>query len=69
MGTLMVRSGMHAVFDTNQDVTMSMIIIAVMTVCFLLSACTGVDKGIKILSNINMVVAILILLAGAGAYF
>ena len=62
MGTLMVRSGMHAVFDTSQDVTMSMIIIAVMTVCFLLSACTGVDKGIKILSNINMVVAILILL-------
>ena len=62
MGTLMVRSGMHAVFDTNQDVTMSMIIIAVMTVCFLLSACTGVDKGIKILSNINMIVAILILL-------
>lgn len=62
MGTLMVRSGMHAVFDTNQDVTMSMIIIAVMTVCFLLSACTGVDKGIKILSNINMIVAIIILL-------
>jgi glycine betaine transporter len=62
MGTLMVRSGMHAVFDTPNDVTMSMIIIVVMTICFLLSACTGVDKGIKILSNINMVVAILILL-------
>jgi glycine betaine transporter len=62
MGTLMVRSGMAAVFGTEQDVTMSMIIIAVMTVCFLLSACTGVDKGIKILSNINMIVAILILL-------
>ena len=62
MGTLMVRSGMHAVFGTENSVTMSMIIIAVMTVCFLLSACTGVDKGIKILSNINMLVAILILL-------
>ena len=62
MGTLMVRSGMNAVFDTPNDVTMSMIIIVVMTICFLLSACTGVDKGIKILSNINMVVAILILL-------
>ncbi len=62
MGTLMVRSGMHAVFDTPTDVTMSMIIIVVMTVCFLLSACTGVDKGIKILSNINMIVAIMILL-------
>jgi glycine betaine transporter len=62
MGTLMVRSGMHAVFDTPTDVTMSMIIIVVMTICFLLSACTGVDKGIKILSNINMIVAIMILL-------
>ncbi len=62
MGTLMVRSGMASVFGTEQDVTMSMIIIAVMTVCFLLSACTGVDKGIKILSNLNMIVAILILL-------
>ena len=62
MGTLMVRSGMNAVFDTPTDVTMSMIIIVVMTICFLLSACTGVDKGIKILSNINMIVAIMILL-------
>jgi glycine betaine transporter len=62
MGTLMVRSGMNAVFDTPNDVTMSMIIIVVMTICFLLSACTGVDKGIKILSNINMIVAIMILL-------
>ncbi len=62
MGTLMVRSGMSAVFGTDQSVTMSMIIIAVMTVCFLLSACTGVEKGIKILSNINMIIAIVILL-------
>ena len=62
MGTLMVRSGMHSVFGTENSLTMSMIIIAVMTVCFLLSACTGVDKGIKILSNINMIVAIIILL-------
>jgi glycine betaine transporter len=62
MGTLMVRSGMTAVFGTEGSTTMSMIIIAVMTVCFLLSACTGVDKGIKILSNINMLVAIAILL-------
>ena len=62
MGTLMVRSGMGAVFGTEQSVTMSLIIIAVMTVCFLTSACTGVDKGIKILSNINMITAVIILL-------
>ena len=56
MGTLMVRSGMSSVFGTsNTSNTMSFAILGVMTVCFLLSACTGVDKGIKILSNINMV--------------
>ena len=63
MGTLMVRSGMHSVFGTdNTSNMMSFAILGVMTVCFLLSACTGVDKGIKILSNINMIVAIIILL-------
>ena len=62
MGTLMVRSGLHSVFGTETDTTMSLIIIALMTVSFLTSACTGVDKGIKILSNINMTVAVLILL-------
>ncbi len=73
MGTLMVRSGMSSVFGTdNTSNNVSFAILAVMTVCFLLSACTGVDKGIKILSNINMIVAILLLLvvlfAGPTAY-
>lgn len=62
MGTLMVRSGMDSVFETGGSDTMAYIILAVMTACFLLSACTGVDKGIKILSNLNMIVAIIILL-------
>ncbi len=63
MGTLMVRSGMGSVFGTdNTSDTISFTILAVLTVSFLLSASTGVDKGIKILSNINMLVAILILL-------
>ena len=63
MGTLMVRSGMHSVFGTDSgSTTISFMILAALTVCFLLSASTGVDKGIKILSNINMIVAIIILL-------
>jgi len=63
MGTLMVRSGMSSVFGTDNTSNMvSYAILGVMTVCFLISASTGVDKGIKILSNINMVVAIIILL-------
>jgi glycine betaine transporter len=63
MGTLMVRSGLSSVFGTdNSSNTISFAILGVMTVCFLLSACTGVDKGIKILSNINMIIAICVLL-------
>jgi glycine betaine transporter len=41
---------------------MSMVILVAMTVAFIISACTGVDKGIKILSNINMGMAIAIML-------
>jgi glycine betaine transporter len=62
MGALMTRSGLNVVFGTGNTAFMSMVIISVMTACFLLSACTGVDKGIKILSNINMIIAILMLL-------
>jgi glycine betaine transporter len=62
MGTLMARSGMSEVFGTPTDNTMSMLILFAMTAAFLTSACTGVDKGIKILSNINMLIAIAIML-------
>ena len=63
MGTLMVRSGMHSVFGTDATSnTISFAILAALTVSFLVSASTGVDKGIKILSNINMIVAIIILM-------
>ena len=37
-------------------------IMVALFVCYMLSATTGVDKGIKILSNINMVIAIGIML-------
>ncbi|MEO0566425.1 MAG: BCCT family transporter [Pseudomonadota bacterium] len=68
MGALAVRSGMFYAFDTPQDTTMSMIILVVLFVCYMLSATTGVDKGIKILSNINMVltVGIMLLVIFAG---
>ncbi|WP_306114230.1 MULTISPECIES: BCCT family transporter [unclassified Roseovarius] len=68
MGALAVRSGMFYAFDTPQNNTMSMIILAALFVCYMLSATTGVDKGIKILSNLNMVltVAIMLLVIFAG---
>ena len=56
-------SGMSSVFGTdNTSNTISFAILAVMTVSFLAIGVTGVEKGSKYLSNINMVVAIIILL-------
>ncbi len=58
MGTLQVRGGLSSVFGMDQTLTVSLLIMAALFVCYMLSATTGVDKGIKILSNINMVLTI-----------
>ncbi len=62
MGTLAVRSGAFFAWGVDETVTTSLIILALLFVCYMLSATTGVDKGIKILSNVNMVIAIAIML-------
>lgn len=62
MGTLQVRAGLGEVFGTPANNTVSIIILVVLTVMFLISASTGVDKGIKILSDINMGIAAFILM-------
>ncbi len=63
MGTIMVHSGLAEVFGVDPDsLTVRTGILVVMTIAFLLSASTGVDKGIKILSNINMVLAIVLMM-------
>ncbi len=62
MGTLAVRSGSYYAFGTDESVNTALIILGILFVCYMLSATTGVDKGIKILSNLNMVIAIGIML-------
>lgn len=62
MGTLQVRAGLNEVFGVPADLWVGMAILAVLTVMFLISASTGVDKGIKILSDINMAMAVFIML-------
>lgn len=68
MGVLQVRAGLGEVFNVLPTDNVSLMILGLMTTMFLISASTGLDKGIKILSNINMVIAIsilmLIILAG-----
>ncbi len=62
MGVLQVRAGLGEVFNIPATDGVSLIILGLMTVMFLISASTGLDKGIKILSNINMIIAISILM-------
>jgi len=62
MGTLQVRAGLAEVFGVEPTTTISIYILLALAVCFFTSASTGVDKGIKILSNINMAVAIALML-------
>ena len=62
LGTLQVRAGLGEVFGVPATNTVSIAIVAVLGVCFFTSASTGLGQGIKILSNINMVIAILVML-------
>lgn len=61
MGALQVRSGLGSVFGLPGTSTSSVAILVVLFVCYMLSATTGVDKGIRILSNLNVFIAIAIM--------
>lgn len=68
LGAMQVSTGLEKVFSIPSSTSTSIMIIVVVTVLYIISAVTGVSKGIKILSNINMVLALglmlLILLIG-----
>jgi glycine betaine transporter len=62
MGVLQIATGMNYVYGLPSQTTIGYFIILLsMTICFLFSAATGLKKGIKILSNINMILAGLLL--------
>lgn len=63
VGALQINSGLHAVFGIRVDATAQVTIIVLTALVFIASAVTGVEKGIKILSNFNMSVAALLALA------
>ncbi|MFJ7566921.1 BCCT family transporter [Herminiimonas sp. NPDC097707] len=63
MGALQINSGLEAVFGLPVSKTAQVGIILVTTAVFVTSAVTGVAKGIKLLSTVNMVVAAALTLA------
>jgi glycine betaine transporter len=60
MGALQVNGAMEFVWGVPNSATVQMIFIAGVTVLFVLSATTGVGKGIQFLANFSMLVAIAI---------
>jgi glycine betaine transporter len=63
MGALQINSGLSAMFGLPVGDASQVGIIVVTTVLFLASAVTGVTRGIKWLSNINLALASLLVLA------
>ncbi len=58
LGALQITGGIDDVFgEGGGNKTLAVAVIAVLTTCFVLSAVSGVEKGIKILSNANAVAA------------
>lgn len=61
LGALQIRSGLHIVAGIGETGNAVLIgIIALLTCAFVLSAVSGVARGIQWLSNINMVLAVLL---------
>ena len=62
MGTVQISAGLNHVFEINENFINQLMIIAFITAIGLVSVSLGLDSGIKKLSQINMVLAISLLL-------
>lgn len=61
LGTLQINSGLNYLFGLPETKFVQVIIISVITVLFIWTAVTGIDKGIKALGDINLYLAIALL--------
>ncbi|MEG0584464.1 MAG: BCCT family transporter, partial [Cetobacterium sp.] len=63
LGALQINSGLNFLFQIPENLTSQVIIILVVTVIFIYSAIGDLSKGIKTLSNLNVFLALALLLA------
>jgi glycine betaine transporter len=61
LGAVQINAGLGAVFRFETGFGTTLAIIAVVTVMFMISSMTGLDKGIQILSKANLMLAVLLL--------
>ncbi|MGM8366731.1 BCCT family transporter [Virgibacillus sp. W0181] len=60
-GAVQINGGLSYLFDISVSFFVQFIIIFTVTILFMISAWTGISKGIKILSNSNMVFATILM--------
>ena len=72
LGALQINDGLNFLWDTPTSITLAVVVIGVLTLMFIISAVSGVEKGVQWLSNTNMVLAgllaLFILLVGPLVY-
>ena len=61
LGVLQINAGMNLLWDTPMVGWVELLIILVITVIGCLSVASGLDRGIKILSNINVGMAVVLM--------
>lgn len=57
-GAVQINGGLSYLFGVPNNIYMQVLIISITTVFFVMSALSGIGKGVKILSNVNAVLAI-----------
>lgn len=62
LGVLQINSGLNYLFKIPNNLSVQIIIIISISVIFILSAVKGIDKGIKKLSNLNLLLALAVLI-------
>jgi len=64
MATLQMTSGFNFLFGVPETNLVRLIVIGVVTILFMISAITGLDKGIKFLSNANITLGATLMVLG-----
>lgn len=62
LGTLQINSGLHKLWGVPEVSWMQLAILMVITVMACFSVAAGLDKGIKVLSNVNIGLAVLLMI-------
>lgn len=57
LGAMQINGGLQYLFGIPNTAEVQLVIIAITTVCFIASAVSGISRGVRILSNVNVLLA------------